>query len=441
MRFSPFDRPLSAIAYAVAAPLLLLAQPVLVALIYRLYDAPLPEGFELWLVPMRSLAGLPVLSPVAAAAGIAAILALTATLAWLSSRRAAHDPEGQVLAALTMVPMIQLASVALLLFWPRREPAADEIEPEAAEPGAKHVLQGVLAGGAIVVGAVLVSAVTFGAYGWGLFVLTPFLVGVTTGFIVNRRHMVPPGRTIALGLAAAVLGSFALIAVALEGLVCILMAAPLAAAMVAGGAMIGREAASARQRGGPLRCIAVLPAVFALEAAMPPDVAFVTDRSIEIAASPAAVWNALVSAAPIESPPGFVARAGLAYPVRGRILRAAVGGERVGEFSTGEARERITAWEQGRRLAFRVIDQPPAMEEMSPYRRVHAPHVEGYFETLETRFDLAGSAEGRTRLRVRATHRLALDPALYWAPLARWAIAANTDRVLEDIRVKAERRR
>ena len=29
------------------------------------------------------------------------------------------------------------------------------------------------------------------------------------------------------------------------------------------------------------------------------------------------------------------------------------------------------------------------MEEMSPYRRVHAPHVSGYFETVRTSFDLA----------------------------------------------------
>ena len=73
--------------------------------------------------------------------------------------------------------------------------------------------------------------------------------------------------------------------------------------------------------------------------------------------------------------------AGLAYPIRGQLLGQGIGAIRLGEFSTGTARERITEWMPGRRLAFAVLTQPPAMEEMSPYRRVHSPHVQGYFET------------------------------------------------------------
>jgi len=48
---------------------------------------------------------------------------------------------------------------------------------------------------------------------------------------------------------------------------------------------------------------------------------------------------------------------------------------RLGEFSTGIARERVTEWRPSRKLAFVVESQPPMMEEMSPYRRVHAPHL------------------------------------------------------------------
>jgi hypothetical protein len=78
------------------------------------------------------------------------------------------------------------------------------------------------------------------------------------------------------------------------------------------------------------------------------------------------------------------------------------------------------------------------MEEMSPYRRVHAPHVNGYFETTGTRFELQPRAGGGTRLTIRAAHVLRLDPIPYWEPLARWTVHANTVRVLEDIKAKAE---
>nr|MDQ4086886.1 hypothetical protein [Pseudomonadota bacterium] len=151
-----------------------------------------------------------------------------------------------------------------------------------------------------------------------------------------------------------------------------------------------------------------------------------------------AVWRVLTSDAPIATPPGLVGASGLAYPVRAQIIGEGVGAGRLGHFSTGTARERITAWVPGRTLAFDVLTQPPSMEEMSPYRRVHAPHVIGYFETSTTRFDLEPLPGGGTRLTARAAHVLRLDPVLYWEPLARWAIRANTARVLADLKARSE---
>lgn len=101
-------------------------------------------------------------------------------------------------------------------------------------------------------------------------------------------------------------------------------------------------------------------------------------------------------------------------------------------------RERVTEWVPGRRLAFQALTQPPAMEEMSPYRRVHAPHVQGYFETGATSFTLVPLPGSRTRLDVEAHHVLRVEPVLYWEPLARLAIRMNLTRVLDDIQNKAE---
>ena len=58
--------------------------------------------------------------------------------------------------------------------------------------------------------------------------------------------------------------------------------------------------------------------------------------------------------------PGLVGAAGLAYPLRGRLLSRGVGVIRLGEFSTGTARERVTEWVPGRRLGFAVLSQPPS---------------------------------------------------------------------------------
>jgi hypothetical protein len=441
VRFAFMKGEVSPLVYVATAPLLLLSQHGMVALAYRWRGIPLVYDQEFWLLPLRRLAVLPGLSPLAAGLAFAFSLAVLWVLAWLSFRRASRARWGYGLAALSIVPVLQLPAVAVLAFMPRRavQPEAEAGEEREGEANASHIAQGVLAGVAIIVFAVLVSAVTFGAYGWGLFVITPFTVGLTTAHIANRRTVLDLGSTVSIALSAAALGSLALVMFALEGIACIVMAAPLGAGVAAIGAAIGRSVAIARQDPRkPFLAVAFLPAVFALEAAMPPSVTIATDEAIIISAPPSTVWRELTSDEPINAPIGLVGQAGLAVPLRARITGEGVGAERLGEFSTGIARERVTAWVPERRLAFTVLEQPPAMEEMSPYRRVHAPHVRGYFDTGETRFDLEPLPGGQTRLTVRASHVLRIDPVLYWEPIARWAVRENAGRVLRAIRERAE---
>lgn len=427
---------ISPLAYALVAPLLILSQHALVAIAYRLSGRPLAYDFEFWLLPLGRLAVLPGLAPLEAALAFAFSLAVAWGLAVLSFRRASSARRGHALAALAVVPAFQILVLASLAGMPRRS-VDSSFALEAADVA--HKIQGVLAGVAIIVFAVFVSTVSFGAYGWGLFVLTPVTVGMTTAYIANRDIDIGFGPTLGLVMWAATLGSLALVMFALEGLICILMAAPLGALAALVGAAFGQALAFAgHRRGRPFFAIALLPAAFALQAAMPPSIAIATEEAVDISAPPLAVWNVLTSEDPIASPPGLVGRAGLAYPIRGHILGSGIGAERLGYFSTGIARERITEWAPGRRLAFRVVTQPPAMEEMSPYRRVHAPHLHGYFDTAETCFELRPLPGGGTRLTLRASHVLRIDPVLYWEPIARWALRENTRHVLRDIKDRAE---
>ena len=356
---------ISPLAFVIAAPLLILSQHALVVFSYRLSGEPLMPDPGFWALPLRRLADLRGLSPAQAALAFGFSLAVAWALAVLAFRRANWSNRGHGLAPLAVVPALQVPALLLLALMPRT-PAVPSLEPEKHRQGA-HMIQGVLAGVAIIVFAVLVSAVTFGAYGWGLFVLTPLTVGMTTAYIANRDQPLEFGTTLGLVMWAAGLGCLALIMFALEGLICIVLIVPLGAVAALLGAFIGDALASAgHRRGRPLFAVALLPAAFVLEAAMPPSVDIATDESIDIAAPPATVWRVLTSDDPIATPPGLVGRAGLAYPLRGRILGRGAGGERLGYFSTGTARERITEWEPGRRLAFEVLRQPPAMEEIEP---------------------------------------------------------------------------
>ena len=239
---------------------------------------------------------------------------------------------------------------------------------------------------------------------------------------------------------AIALGSLALVFIALEGLVCIVMAAPLGLGLAVLGGMLGRYIAlraknPARQT---MSCVALLPLAFAAEYALPSVTRFDTVQTIEVRAPPEAVWRSILSSDPVEGPLALPFRLGVAYPIRSEIVGEGVGAIRRGEFSTGTAIERITAWEPNRKFAFVVVEDIPAMREMSPYEHVHAPHAVGYFRTIATSFELVVRADGRTDVIERTSHELRLDPVLYWLPMARWIVHENNARVLAHIRRHAE---
>lgn len=425
--------------YAIRAPLLLLVPHLAVFLILVGSGRSLVPDAGFWLLPLRRFAMSPDLPASQAALAFAVSLASAGGLALLSFRRANWSGGGYVLAAAAVVPVVQLAAVLVLAVLPRFAGRTEAVPERVPGADVAHVVQGVLAGVGLIVAAVLISALTLGSYGWSLFVATPFLVGVTTGYLANRRLLLTGRSTAWLVLIAAALGTVALVALALEGLVCILLAAPLGAIVAVVGGAAGRAVArAAHGNSRPLASVAFLPALFMLEAAMPPEVPIASRQSIDVAAPRDAVWAALTDSGPIAGGPGLTGAAGLAYPVRGRLLGQGVGAVRLGEFSTGIARERVTEWVPGRRLAFTVLTQPPVMEEMSPYRRVHSPHVQGYFNTGTTRFTLTPLRSGGTRLVIDARHVLRIEPGLYWEPLARLAIRINLSRVLANLQRKAE---
>lgn len=140
----------------------------------------------------------------------------------------------------------------------------------------------------------------------------------------------------------------------------------------------------------------------------------------------------------IPDAPAMPFRWGLAYPLSGEIFGTGVGSIRRGVFSTGVAYERVTEWVPEEKLSFIVLSDPPTMHELSPYAHVNAPHVSGYFRTIDARFTLARLADGKTRLMLTTRHELELEPALYWSPLAQWAVHANKIRVLAHFRQQAE---
>jgi hypothetical protein len=422
--------------YPFVAAVLMAIQYGYVALCFRIAAVPLVPDASFWFSPMpRLMNALLPTQPAAINIGFIVALVCSILLGIVSFKRANAAGHSHWLALLAMIPTVQIgAAVVVSLLTPRRMADAEDHKAADLQTDRQQTLIGIASGMTLIVASVIISANMFGAYGMGLFVFTPLLMGFTTGYSVNSPQPRSKTRTGSAVTLAGMLGTISLLMFALEGFMCIILIAPLAALLGFIGGLIGRGVALLRNHPGhPLFSVAILPLVLLFDVALPPSVGMNARQDIVIAAAPDVIWKALTANRQVTREPGLVSLAGLAFPVASHLSGEGVGALRVGTFSTGEARERVTEWQPGRSLAFRGETHAPAMEEMSPYRVVHAPHVDGYFDTLDTRFILTPLADGRTQLTIKSHHILRIEPVSYWKPIARWAIQQNMRRVLLEI--------
>ena len=395
-----------------------------------------------WVSPFGQFIGATPAPPLSLAAAMFAALFAGWTLAALSFARARAAGVSGWTSALAALPVVQVLLVVALAV-PRSQPPAPtsaDQDDDNETTRLQEALRGVLAGSGVCIATVALSTLVFGVYGYALFLGSPFVVGAVTAFLANRPRDVGARATLVIVTLAMIRGGVGLIAFALEGVVCIVMAMPFAIVMGLIGGLFGRGIAIAGK--DPIEstvfAVAFLPALLAVERLATHEIAFDSVESVVVAAPPPAVWRAVVEMGPIPEPPSLPFRLGIAYPIDGKILGMGVGALRKGYFSTGIAFERITVWRPGRELRFTVLSDPPMMRELSPYKDVRAPHLLGYYHTGDADFTITPLPGGTSRLSLRTQQTLKLEPSFYWLPFAEWAVRENKLRVLSHFQRRAE---
>jgi hypothetical protein len=235
-------------------------------------------------------------------------------------------------------------------------------------------------------------------------------------------------------------GFLAMLAFALEGLVCLTMAFPVMLAAVIPGSLFGRSLA--RMAVVPDRTLGLVILVLPLSALAQqhwtePDQREVM-TAIEIDAPPEVVWENVVSFSELPPPDDWLLRTGIAYPLRARIEGEGVGAVRYCEFTTGPFVEPITHWDAPRRLSFDVREQPDPMQEWSFYAHVNAPHLEQSFRSVRGEFRLTALPGGRTRLEGSTWYVMEMGPAHYWKLWGDGIVHRIHGRVLRHIRRLSE---
>jgi hypothetical protein len=236
-----------------------------------------------------------------------------------------------------------------------------------------------------------------------------------------------------------------MMAIAWEGLVCLIMAAPIGLALASLGGALGYWANHWRwiQSDSPAAfsvLLLLVPGVQWTEhvAAVPPPV-FIVHSAIEINAPPQTVWKQVIAFTEIPPPKEWMFRAGIAYPIRAEVIGSGPGAERHCVFSTGAFVEPIEVWDEPHKLKFSVTSNPAPMEEWTPYPHIDPPHLHGFMISKSGQFLLTPLPNGRTRLEGTTWYQHGLWPAAYWRLWSDAIIHRIHMRVLTHIKDEAER--
>jgi hypothetical protein len=291
----------------------------------------------------------------------------------------------------------------------------------------------------------LLGVYGFQQYGWGLFVGAPFAVGLLAPVIAGAHAPRTRGESLAVAGTALLMWGAGLLLLALEGALCLVMAAPIAAVLGLLGALVGHTLQARPNRPGAewlsLLVLLCVPALMGAETRLTQPPLYAVSTAVEIDAPPEVVWRCVVAFPPLPKPTELPFRLGIAYPTEARIEGTGVGACRYCVFSTGAFVEPITVWNAPHLLRFRVTGNPPALVELSPYGHLPAPHAHGYFVAEQGEFRLTPLPNNRTRLVGTTWYRHNLYPAFYWRWWCDALIHRIHGRVLRHIKAQAEAHR
>jgi uncharacterized membrane protein YhaH (DUF805 family)/uncharacterized membrane protein YiaA len=361
------------------------------------------------------------------------------------------------LVILFFIPLINLLFFLALCFLPSGERKATEAAaPWPAVRPLDEVIPRSQLGSALLSIALtscigfffIVLGTTFmGSYGWSLFVALPFCLGLFAVLLHSYHGPRDYGTCMSVALLPVGLVGLALLVVALEGVICILMAAPLALGLAWLGGSLGYYIQGnywGAKHGPALLSIVLfaMPGVLGVERAAslkPPT--FVVRTSIEVDARPEKVWRQVVAFSEIPPPTEMLFRAGIAYPIRAEITGYGAGAMRRCVFSTGAFLEPIEVWDEPRLLKFGVTASPAPLNELTPYSHIEPRHLHGYFVSEDGQFLLTALPGGKTRLEGTTHYRNAMWPAAYWHIWSDYIIHRIHLRVLNHIKEAAEHSR
>lgn len=279
-----------------------------------------------------------------------------------------------------------------------------------------------------------------GQYGIALFILTPLFIGAGSTILYGLNRQITSREAWQIGYLTLAIFLAALLVFAIEGIICIAMAAPFGLLLTWVGSLIGHAIINKNSTNGSttfLLLVGIIPTMAFIEKSSQPTLVSVVS-SIQIDAPPQTVWKNVIEFPHLDEPEDFIFKTGIAYPINASIKGTGVGAVRHCNFTTGSFVEPITVWDEPRLLRFVVVQQPEPMRELS-FWDVDAPHLHDYFVSKQGQFKLTRLPNGKTLLEGTTWYYHTIRPAFYWQLWSNYIIHKIHNRVLVHIKKNSER--
>ncbi|HEV2210371.1 MAG TPA: hypothetical protein VG167_16470 [Verrucomicrobiae bacterium] len=394
--------------------------------------------------------GIQNLSPAQSPSEFLALLAISLPFLWmgvmLSIKRLRSAKLPLWFALLFVIPVLKWFLFVALALAPERGAAGERPRLAAAWLPNAVLSSAALAVGASVLlgaGAAVLATNVLGSYGWALFVGVPFSMGFFAALIHGAREPRRVEESILVALLSVVICGAVFLVLAFEGIICLIMAAPIALVLAFIGALAGHAVQVSRQPRVPAQmlCVAVLaiPLMLGSDAVSTgpaPSLKVVT--AIEVNAPVETVWKHVIEFTELAPPKELLFKLGIAFPIRAEIRGTGPGAVRNCNFSTGPFVEPIEIWEAPRLLKFTVTSNPPPLQEWTPYHAIYPRHLKGFLVSEQGQFKLTPLPNGWTCLEGTTWYRHTMWPVFYWQLWSDYIIHKIHTRVLLHVKALAE---
>lgn len=256
-------------------------------------------------------------------------------------------------------------------------------------------------------------------YGTTFFAIFPLAVGFSIGTFEKKKRQLSYlilGLLIFFGL---------LLAGALEGIVCVLMALPIFALMVWIGYLVQKKFVKKEPKESQKLMISFTPLLLLLiinpieQMILPQPELITITNSITLDYPPEVVFDEVKEMDKLDAPKPVAMQLGLPSPYKCVLEGDTIGAKRNCLFKNGHILAEITKYEKGKVLEMNVIDYTLTGRD--------------WFQFVDATYTFS-EKDNQTTITRTSSYKSVLNPRIYWEPLEKWGIAQEHEFVLNSLK-------